>query len=163
MKPFTKDNKIGKFIMSCIQHYHHDKYWKRRAIVTNKDSKCPLIIKLYYLYYIKKVDARHLCSFGTNINAGAKFLTPPILLHGPNGIIVAHDAIIGRNCTYAQQVTITHGDVVIGDNCKIGAGAKILDHVKIGNNVKIGANAVVVEDIPDNATVVLQKPRIILH
>lgn len=35
-------------------------------------------------------------------------------------------------------------------------------NVHIGNNVKIGANCVVVEDIPDNATVVLQKPRIIL-
>ncbi|MDC1846523.1 MULTISPECIES: hypothetical protein [Bacteroides] len=34
--------------------------------------------------------------------------------------------------------------------------------VSIGNNVKVGANAVVVEDVPDNATVVLPKPRIIL-
>ena len=33
----------------------------------------------------------------------------------------------------------------------------------MGNNVKIGANCVVVEDIPDNATVVLNKPRIILN
>jgi hypothetical protein len=44
----------------------------------------------------------------------------------------------------------------------IGAGAKILPGVSIGNNVKVGANAVVVEDVPDNATVVLPKPRIIL-
>nr|WP_254592908.1 hypothetical protein [Bacteroides sp. Marseille-P8574] len=34
--------------------------------------------------------------------------------------------------------------------------------VSIGNNVKVGANAVVVENVPDNATVVLPKPRIIL-
>ena len=31
----------------------------------------------------------------------------------------------------------------------------------VGNNVKIGANCVVVEDIPDNCTVVLEKPRIV--
>ena len=43
----------------------------------------------------------------------------------------------------------------------IGAGAKILPGVIIGSNVKIGANCVVVEDVPDNATVVLPKPRII--
>ena len=55
-----------------------------------------------------------------------------------------------------------HGNVIIGDNVYIGAGAKILPNVKIGNNVKIGANAVVIEDIPDNATVVMQKPRIII-
>ena len=59
-------------------------------------------------------------------------------------------------------MTIAHGGVRIGDNVLIGAGAKILPHVTIGNNVKIGANCVVVEDILDNATVVLPKPRIII-
>ena len=33
----------------------------------------------------------------------------------------------------------------------------------VGNNVKVGADAVVVEDIPDNCTVVLPKPRVILN
>ncbi len=49
----------------------------------------------------------------------------------------------------------------IGDNVLLGAGSKVLPAVNIGNNVKVGANCVVVEDIPDNATVVLPKPRII--
>lgn len=51
--------------------------------------------------------------------------------------------------------------MIIGDYVELGAGAKVLPNVKIGNHVHIGANCVVVEDIPDNATVVLQKPRII--
>lgn len=34
--------------------------------------------------------------------------------------------------------------------------------VRIGNHLHVGANCVVVEDIPDNVTVVLQKPRVIL-
>lgn len=38
---------------------------------------------------------------------------------------------------------------------------KILPNVKVGNSVRIGTNCVVVEDIPDDATVVLQKLRII--
>lgn len=44
----------------------------------------------------------------------------------------------------------------------LGAGSKILPNFSIGNNVKVGANCVVVESIPDNATVVLPKPRVIL-
>ena len=52
---------------------------------------------------------------------------------------------------------------MIGDNVMLGAGSKVLPGVTIGNNVKVGANCVVVEDIPDNATVVLPKPRIILR
>lgn len=34
--------------------------------------------------------------------------------------------------------------------------------IHIGNNVRIGANCVVFEDVPDNATVVLPKPRVII-
>jgi len=34
--------------------------------------------------------------------------------------------------------------------------------IHIGNNVKIGANCIVTSDIPDNATVVMDKPRIII-
>ena len=51
---------------------------------------------------------------------------------------------------------------VIGDNVMIGSYFYIAPGVHIGNNVKIGANVVFLEDIPDNATVVMQKPRIII-
>ena len=50
---------------------------------------------------------------------------------------------------------------MIGNHVMIGAGAKILPNVRIGNHVKVGANCVVVEDVPDYATVVSQKSRII--
>ncbi len=55
------------------------------------------------------------------------------------------------------------GSPTIGDNVYIGAGAKIIGNVKVGNGVRIGANCVVTEDVPDNGTVVLPKPRIICH
>lgn len=44
----------------------------------------------------------------------------------------------------------------------IGAGAKLIGNIKIGDNVKIGANCIVVEDVPDGSTVVMEKPRIII-
>lgn len=164
MKPFSSQSLLGIWIMSRIQHYNKKKYWRRRSLVTDPDAKCCILRKLYYLYYIKKCDAFNNCSFGTNLNAGAKFATPPVLLHGPNGIIIGHDVTIGENVVICQQVTIMHGGAcTIGDNVMIGAGAKILGHVRIGNNCRIGANCVVVEDMPDNSTCVLQKPRIIMH
>lgn len=161
MKPFSFQHKLGRVLLSWIQHYNHEKYWKRRDIVINPNDKTYLLLKLYYLYYIKRTDAYHNCSFGTNLNSGAYFATPPHLPHGPKGIIVGHDVRIGANSIIYQQVTIAQG-VKILNNVLIGAGAKILPGVSIGNNVKVGANAVVVEDVPDNATVVLPKPRIIL-
>lgn len=162
MKPFSFQHKLGRVFLSWIQHYNHEKYWKRRTVVTDPQYKTNLLFKLYCLYYIKKTDAYHNCSFGTNLNAGAFFATPPHLPHGPNGIIVGHDTYIGSNITIFQQVTISHGMIKIGDNVMIGAGAKVLPGVTIGNNVKVGANCVVVEDVPDNATVVMPKPRVIM-
>jgi serine O-acetyltransferase len=72
-------------------------------------------------------------------------------------IIINPCTVIGDNCTIFQGVTIGSkrgaGIPVIGNNCVITAGAKIIGDVKIGYNVVVGANAVVVKNIPDNAVV----------
>jgi serine O-acetyltransferase len=78
------------------------------------------------------------------------------------GIIVSPEAIIGKNLTISQNVTIGEsgqsekaGCPIIGDNVYIAPGAKISGKMRIGDNAKIGANAVIYKDIPDNAIVVL--------
>lgn len=100
-----KQNGFRRFILSKIQHYDHIKYWKRREYVVNPAKKNK-ILKYYYLFYIKKCDAFNNCSFGTDINIGAEFKTPPTLKHGPKGIIVTPLAHIGSNCTLFHNVTI---------------------------------------------------------
>ena len=153
---------ISRFVISLLKGYNHEKYWRRRAIVIDPNAKTPLLIKLYYLYYIKRKDARLYCSFGTGLGYSAQFATPPYLPHGPHGIIVGHEAKVGAGCIIYHQVTIAGGNVVIGDRTELGAGAKVLPNVKIGNFCHVGANAVVEEDMPDHSTCVMQKPRIIL-
>ena len=142
--------------------YNHEKYWKRRDIVVNPTNKKWLLLKIYYLWWIKRVDSRFCCSFGTNLNYGSQFDTPPHLPHGPYGIIVGHNWHIGRNCTIYHQVTLAGGGK-IGDNCLFGAGAKVLGGVQLGNNVRVGMNAVVIEDLPSDSTCVLHRPRIIVR
>jgi len=46
---------------------------------------------------------------------------------------------------------LSQGDVIIGDNCWIGARVFITENTKIGENSVIGANSVVTRDIPPNA------------
>lgn len=119
-------SRLQTFILSWIHGYNHLKYWKRRSIVIDSANKTNILLKVYYLFWIKRVDARHHCSFGTRLNSGAQFITPPYLPHRPNGIIVGHDAIVGKEVIIYHQVTIAGGKVVIGDHSKLGAGAKIL-------------------------------------
>jgi serine O-acetyltransferase len=89
---------------------------------------------------------------------------PINFLHGTFGVFISGGATIGKNCSIYQQVTIGSnmlidskgfGHPIIGDNCLIGAGAKIIGNVKIGNNCRIGANAVVSKDLPDNTVIVM--------
>lgn len=89
---------------------------------------------------------------------------PPSLPHGPNGIIIGNNLSFGKNCILFHHVTIASGGAQIGDNVLFSAGCTVLSDVKyIGNNAKIGANTIVIEDVPDNATVVMQKPRVIIR
>lgn len=73
-------------------------------------------------------------------------------------IVIGHDAIIGRNASVHQGVTIGASGgggkfPILGDRVYLGAGAKILGPVRIGSDVVVGANAVVTRDVPDKAVV----------
>ena len=96
------------------------------------------------------------CNFPLGFSCG-----PGLKLPHLNGIIVSSQAHLGKECKLYHQVTLgisessgKMGAPNIGDNCIIGAGAKIIGPVKVGSNVKIGANAVVTKDVPPNSTVV---------
>ena len=118
------------------------------------------------LMYIKRCDAFNNATLGTHLRFGACFSDIPNLPHGLYGIVISHNAVIGKNVTIYHQVTIgegKNGAPKIGDDVQIGAGAIIIGNVVIGNHVKIGAGAIVVDDIPSNATVVAQKSRLIIN
>lgn len=151
-------------MLDIINRNSADKIWKIRERAN--DSKG--IAHLYYTYrYYSKLE-----KVNSEIPLSAYFESTPVFPHGIKGIFVSSGAKIGRNCVIFQQVTIGSNTIkdsqgfgapCIGNNVFIGAGAKIVGGVHIGNNVRIGANCIVVCDIPENCTVVLEKPRIIQH
>ena len=121
-----------------------------------------------YKYKLYKIQEK----FNSGISLESDIKGEVVLPHGLNGIFISQGAVIGENCVIFHQVTIgsntlkdskNQGAPIIGNNCFIGVGAKIIGNVTIGNNVRIGANCVVTKDVPDNATVVLGENRIILH
>ena len=144
-----------RFFKSIVQRYNHERYWNYRTVVVDP-IRGSRLGDAWRLYYIKRADAFNNASMGTHRNCGAQFAAPPHLPHGLNGIIVSHNAVIGKNCTIFHQVTIGEGRggaPVIGDDVLIGAGAKIIGGVQIGSGAKIAAGCVVMQDVPAGAVV----------
>ncbi len=149
--------------MACFCTFDYNKYWTRR-----EQCYAPNISRLkrrYYIAYIEAMNQQNNASIPLflehNIFAKGRPLNNN---HGLNGIVIAGGATIGKNCHISHQVTIgrsLNGVPTIGDDVYIGPGAKLFGDIKIGNNVRIGANCPVFFDVPDNATVVLPKPRVI--
>lgn len=54
-----------------------------------------------------------------------------------------------RDVPMMKQDLYTRGPVVIGDDCWIGTGVRVLDGVTVGRGSVIGAGAVVHEDVPE--------------
>lgn len=158
--------KLERIVNNHVSHYNDKKYWKMKFKLNN--DNVPKLIKYIYLYKMKKMESYNCASLGNKISGGSYFKEKPFFPHGIKGVFITDHAKIGKNVTILQQVTIGLKNLDdkngpdIGDNVFIGAGAKIIGNIKIGNNVKIGANCVVVDDVPDNSTVVLQKSRCIV-
>lgn len=71
---------------------------------------------------------------------------------------------IGKNFRVSQNVTIGSRNCkesVIGDNVSVWAHAVVLGDITIGGNTQIGAGAVVVKSVPENSVVVPAKSMII--
>ena len=142
-----------------------DYYWAVRNKIRKPKNK---LSKYFNIYLHNKLMLKNNARIPYSVEIGGK----PCFPHGLNGIFISLKAKIGKNCVIFHQVTIGSntldsskncGAPNIGDNVFIGCGAKIIGGVTIGDNVRIGANCVVVEDVPPNSTVVMGKPRIILH
>ena len=104
---------------------------------------------------------------GIEIHPKAKIGKNLFIDHGM-GVVIGETSEIGNNVTIYHAVTL--GGIspsinsskqrnekrhpTIGDDVVVGSGAQIIGPVKIGNFSRIAANAVVVNDVPENSTMV---------
>lgn len=120
----------------------------------------------HYLYLKKHYFLARLISekakrkTGIEIHPGAKIGKRLFIDHG-FGVVIGETAIIGDNVTIYHGVTLGgtgkekgKRHPTIENNVMIGASAKVLGNIVIGENSKIGAGAIVLNDIPKNVTAV---------
>ena len=97
---------------------------------------------------------------GIDIHPGATIGRRFFIDHG-SGVVIGETCIIGDDVKVYQGVTLggtgkDHGKrhPTVEDNVLIGAGAKILGNIVLGKDSKVGAGAIVIRNVDPGSTVV---------
>jgi serine O-acetyltransferase len=115
-------------------------------------------LRLYLLARLVSQWARWMS--GIEIHPGAQIGKRLFIDHGM-GVVIGETAIVGDYVTIYQGVTLggTGKDKgkrhpTIMNNVVIGAGAQVLGNITVGENSRVGAASVVIDDVPENSTIV---------
>ncbi|MBT3989733.1 MAG: serine O-acetyltransferase [Rhodospirillaceae bacterium] len=97
---------------------------------------------------------------GIEIHPGAKIGRRFFIDHGM-GVVVGETSEVGDDVTLYQGVTLGGTSLekgkrhpTLGDGVIVGSGAQVLGPLNVGDAARIGANAVVLQDVPQGATMV---------
>ena len=97
---------------------------------------------------------------GADIHPGAQFGTGIFIDHA-HGVVIGETAILGNNVSMLHQVTLGgtgkesgKRHPTIQDGVSLGAGSKVLGNIVVGQNSRIGAGSVVLHAVPPGSTVV---------
>lgn len=140
----------------------HGSIWEiKETIHRNKGFKRFALIEAYRRWFQR---------YGSWISFNATFHGPPHFPHGPYGVFISGDAVIGKNCIMYPNVTIganvlynsSHkGAPTIGDNCIVGSSAVLHSNIIIGDHCTIGANCSIAQNIPSHSMTVTPKAIIV--
>jgi serine O-acetyltransferase len=104
-----------------------------------------------------------------DIHPGARIGRRFFIDHGA-GVVIGETAEVGDDVTLYHGVTLggttwTPGKrhPTLGDGVVVGAGAKILGPITIGQRARVAANSVVIDNVPEAATVVGIPGRIVVR
>lgn len=98
---------------------------------------------------------------GIELNRGV--FDEGLMIYHTSGIVVNGDAKVGKNCMLhgANVIGNMGTDLkapVIGNNVRLGAGAKVLGDVYIADNVQIGAGAIVLHSCYEKGALLVGIP-----
>lgn len=135
------------------------------AVGLHKVAHWLFLAKLYFLARLVNHFSRFLTAI--DIHPGATIGKNFFIDHGFT--VIGETAEIGDNVTIYQCVTLggtnpTNGvggkrHPTLRDNVIIGSGAQIIGPITVGERARVGANAVVMDDVPEGATMIGLKAR----
>jgi serine O-acetyltransferase len=114
--------------------------------------------RLYFLARVVATWSRFLT--GIDIHPGAR-IGPRLFIDHGMGVVIGETAVVGADVTIYQGVTLGgtgkergKRHPTVGDRVLLSAGAIVLGNIVIGDDAKIGAGTVLLRSVPAGATVV---------
>jgi len=152
-RPFLKEQSIWAI---CIYRFGRRVFNRKPGTMRNFQ------LKFYWLIFriVETIT-------GVSLALEAK-IGPGLRIHHFGNIFIHPRAVIGRNCTLRQGVTIGTLEAdgpapVVEDGVDFGPYAQILGGVRIASGAKIGAMSVVLCDVPAGATALGVPARVLLR
>lgn len=136
---------------------HNAEFWLTDNAVLEIGNNCT--IQNYAFFQLTMPYPKVFIGDNSVIGRHCMITAKNLIRIGSNVLIGAYVQVIDHNHGMAAGTPIREqraeiGEVVIGNDVWIGAGAKILANVHIGDGAIIGSNAVVTTDIPANSIAV---------
>lgn len=135
---------------------HNTEFWLTDNAYLEIGDNCT--IQNYAFFGLTKPDPKVIIGNNVVIGRHCMITNKNLIKIGNDVLIGAYVQIIDAGHGFAKDTIIREqqakiGEVIIGNDVWIGAGAKILMDVHIGDGAVIGANAVVTKDVPPFAIV----------
>lgn len=145
-----------------------------KPVLHKAEGLSPMIISIGCNKTRKAIVGKLNCEFGKAVHPSAVVSPSAKIGEGTvvmAGAVINADAVIGKHCIINSGASVDH-ECVVGDYCHIaphaslcglvqigegsliGVGASVKPEIQIGKWCTIGAGAAVVENVPDNETVV---------
>lgn len=114
-----------------------------------------LLHKFLYVFYRRR---KNILGRKLGIEMWENTFESGIMIYHAGNIVINGDSKIGKDCKlHGSNCIGNNGKTleapIIGNNVRLGVGAKVIGNVTVGDNAIIAAGAVVIHDVPENTTV----------
>lgn len=118
---------------------------------------------LYMIKYQLNIRKYNKLQYKLGIELPMNVFDKGLTIYHTNGIVINGDAKVGKNCLlHGSNVIGNMGKdlsaPVIGDNVRLGAGAKVLGGITIADEVKIGSGAIVLHSCLEKGSLLVGIP-----
>lgn len=119
--------------------------------------------KLFYILYLINKRKKNKLGVMLGISIPPNTVGKGIIIYHSGDIIINKNAKLGENCKLHGDNCIGNNGIteyapIIGNNVDIGVGAKVIGNIILGDNCKIGANSVITKSFKQKNLILVGIP-----